>query len=75
MIEKTEQPKKRDGLYIIIILLLLVLSAVLGFLIVNKNKKIAACQSDYQLALDDIEGMEQMLVGYIDIEKGDLRQV
>jgi hypothetical protein len=72
--EKTEQPKKRDGLYIIIILLLLVLSAVLGFLIVNKNKKIAACQSDYQLALDDIEGMEQMLVGYIDIEKGDMRQ-
>lgn len=72
--EKTENPKKRDGFYILIILMLLVLSAVLGFLIVNKNKKIAACQSDYQLALNDIDGMEQMLVGYIDIEKGDMRQ-
>jgi hypothetical protein len=73
MNENTETAKKRDGVYILIILLLLGLSAALGFLIVNKNKKIAACQNDYQLALNDIQGMEEMLSGYVDTEKGDMR--
>lgn len=73
MNESTQNPKKRDGGYILIILLLLGLSAVLGFLIVNKNKKIASCESDYQLALNDLAGMEEMLVGYVDIEKGDMK--
>jgi hypothetical protein len=73
MNENRETAKKRDGVYILIILLLLGLSAALGFLIVNKNKKIAACQNDYQLALNDIQGMEEMLSGYVDTEKGDMR--
>jgi hypothetical protein len=73
MNENNETAKKRDGVYILIILLLLGLSAALGFLIVNKNKKIAACQNDYQMALNDIQGMEEMLAGYVDTEKGDMR--
>lgn len=73
MNENKETAKKRDGVYILMILLLLGLSAALGFLIVNKNRKIAACQNDYQIALNDLQGMEEMLSGYVDIEKGDMR--
>jgi len=74
MSESAPIAKKRDGVYIIIILMLFVLSAVLGFLIVNKNKSIASCQSEYQLLENDLAGMEEMLGGYVDVEKGDMRQ-
>jgi hypothetical protein len=73
MNEKPETAKKRDGIYILMILLLLGLSASLGFLIVNKNKKIAACQNEYQLLENELLGLEDMLSGYVDSEAGDMR--
>lgn len=74
MTENIEKNKKRDGLYILIILLSLGLSGVLGFIIVNKNKQIEACVNERTLLENDLAGMEEMLGGYVDVEKGDMQK-
>lgn len=74
MSEDTNETKKRDGLYILVILMLLGLSGVLGFMIVNKGKQIEACQNEYTLLENDLKGMEEMLGSYVDVEKGDMQK-
>lgn len=74
MNENSPQQKKRDGLYVMIILALLGLSGVLGFIIVSKNKQIAGCNTEKQLLENDLLGMEDMLSSYVDTEKGDMKQ-
>jgi hypothetical protein len=74
MSEENPEKKKRDGLYVLLILLLIGLSGVLGFVIVNKNKQIEACTNDKTLLESDLEGMEDMLSSYVDVEKGDMKQ-
>lgn len=73
MEENTNEPKKRDGLYILLILMLLGLSGVLGFIIVNKNKQIEACVNEKIILENDLLGMEDMLASYVDVEKGDMK--
>ena len=74
MSDTAPENKKRDGLYILLIILSLGLSGVLGFILVNKNKQIEACKYDKTLLENDLLGMEDMLSGYVDIEKGDMKQ-
>jgi len=74
MSETIPESKKRDGLYILLILLLLGLSGALGFIIVNKNKQIESCANDKTLLENDLAGMEDMLSSYVDVEKGDMKQ-
>jgi hypothetical protein len=73
MEENKNEPKKRDGLYILLILMLLGLSGALGFIIVNKNKKIEACINEKIILENDLLGLEDMLASYVDAEKGDLK--
>ncbi len=74
MSENRIEPKKKDGLYVMIILALLGLSGVLGFIIVSKNKQISACDIARQALENDLVGMEEMLSSYVDTEKGDMKQ-
>jgi hypothetical protein len=74
MSETNPESKKRDGLYILLILLSFGLSAVLGFILVNKNKQIESCVNEKTLLESDLAGMEDMLSSYVDVEKGDMKQ-
>lgn len=74
MSETNPESKKRDGLYILLILLSFGLSAVLGFILVNKNKQIESCVNEKTLLENDLAGMEDMLSSYVDVEKGDMKQ-
>jgi hypothetical protein len=67
------QPKKRDGVYIFIILLLIAGLAALGFLVVNKNKAIENCGLEKSELEADMAGMEAMMADYVDTEKGDIK--
>lgn len=71
---KQETAKKRDGVYIFIILLLLVGMAGLGFLISNKNKALEVCSLDKSELEADMAGMEGMLSEFVDVQEGDMKK-
>jgi hypothetical protein len=69
-----ETAKKRDGVYIFIILLLLVGMAGLGFLISNKNKALEVCSLERGELEADMAGMEGMLSEFVDVQEGDMKK-
>ena len=69
-----ESPKKRDGVYIFIILLLLAGMGGLGFLISNKNKALEVCSLDKSELEADMAGMENMLSEFVDVQEGDMKK-
>lgn len=69
-----ETPKKRDGVYIFIILLLIAGMGGLGFLISNKNKALEVCSIDKSELEADMAGMEGMLSEFVDEQQGDIKK-
>lgn len=73
MSETNTQSKKRDGVYILIILLLIALAGVLGFLIANHKKAIAACQEENSALNNELTTINEMFSGYVGGAEGDLK--
>lgn len=71
--KEKEAPKKRDGVYIFVILLLIAGLAGFGFLISNKNKALENCSLEKSALEADMAGMEDMLSEHINVQKGDLK--
>ena len=65
--------KKRDGIYILIILLLIALAAVLGFLIANHKKAIASCQEESNALSNELATINEMFSGYVGEAEGDIK--
>lgn len=52
---------KRDGLYIVLILLLLVAGGYMGYVISEKNKSINDCQNENQAMVLEMEALNEMM--------------
>ncbi|MFO0496125.1 MAG: hypothetical protein ACK50Y_11380, partial [Flavobacteriia bacterium] len=75
MSEGNEQNTTRsgNGIYIIIILLLLVGLAVMAMQWSKKNSELNQCSNDNTLLKADMDGMNQMMSGYVDNMSNDLK--
>jgi hypothetical protein len=65
--------KKGNGAYLAIILLLLIGLGVMAFLWSNKNKELNDCVNENTTLKADMEGMNQMMSGYVDNMSSDLK--
>ena len=75
MSEGNEQNTTRsgNGIYIIIILLLLVGLAVMAMQWSKKNSELNQCSNDNTLLKADMAGMNEMMSGYVDNMSNDLK--
>ena len=71
-IEK-HQSKSGSGIYILIILLLLVGLGAMAMLWSRKNKELNDCSNENTLLKSDMEGMNQMMSGYVDNMSKDIK--
>ncbi len=71
----TEQQttKKNNGAYIAVILVLLVGLGVMAYFLSSKNSDLTNCQNEVSMLESDMEGMNQMMSGYVDNMTNDLR--
>jgi len=65
--------KKSNGVFIVIILALLVGLAVMAYLWSNKNRQLNDCMNETTLLKSDMEGMNQMMAGYVGNMSNDLK--
>ena len=65
--------KKSNGVFIVIILALLVGLAVMAFLWSKKNSQLNDCMNETTLLKSDMEGMNQMMSGYVGNMSNDLK--
>jgi len=65
--------KKSNGVFIVIILALLVGLAVMAYLWSNKNSQLNDCMNETTLLKSDMEGMNQMMAGYVGNMSNDLK--
>jgi len=66
--------KKSNGFYLIIILLLMVLLAILTYMWSTKRTELNNCSNENLLLKSDMEGMNQMLEGYVGNISSDLKK-
>ncbi len=71
--EKQQQTKSGSGIYILIILLLLVGLGAIAMLWSRKNKELNECANENTLLKADMEGMNQMMSGYVDNMSKDIK--
>ena len=67
-------PKKSNGFYLICILLLMVLLAILTYMWSTKRTELNNCSNENLLLKSDMEGMNQMLEGYVGNISSDLKK-
>lgn len=67
-------PKKSNGFYLILILALMVLLAVLTYMWSTKRTELNNCSNENLLLKSDMEGMNQMLDGYVGNISNDLKK-
>ena len=67
-------PKKSNGFYLILILALMVLLAVLTYMWSTKRTELNNCSNENLLLKSDMEGMNQMLEGYVGNISSDLKK-
>jgi hypothetical protein len=65
--------KKSNGVFIVIILVLLVGLAVMAYLWSSKNSQLNDCMNETTLLKSDMEGMNQMMSGYVGNMSNDLK--
>lgn len=65
--------KKKDGLYVFIIILLVAALGALGLFVANRNKKLNQCEEERASLESDMVGMEGMMGQYVSSEKGDIK--
>lgn len=68
------ETKKKDGVYVFIIILLIAALAALGLLIANKNKNLNQCSIEKASLESDMAGMEDMMGQYVGSEKGNIKE-
>ena len=66
--------KKSNGFYLICILLLMVLLAILTYMWSTKRTELNNCSNENLLLKSDMEGMNQMLEGYVGNISSDLKK-
>lgn len=64
MSETNETPKRGNGAFIVIILLLLIGLAVMAYKVSNKNAEFNKCNNENTALKADMEGMNQMMIDY-----------
>jgi chromosome segregation ATPase len=74
MSEINETPKKGNGAFIVIILLLLLSLAVMAYKWSAKNGDLNTCVNENTALKADMEGMNQMMSGYVGNMSNDLKQ-
>lgn len=65
--------KKSNGAYLAIILLLLIGLGAMAFLWSKKNRELNDCSNENTTLKSDMEGMNQMMSGYVDNMSNDLK--
>ncbi len=73
-IENTPELKKSNGGFIAAILLLLIAVGFFAFLLSSKNSKLNDCENINKTLTADMDGMNQMMSGYVDNMSNDLRK-
>ncbi|MEO9258314.1 MAG: hypothetical protein ABI207_08030, partial [Crocinitomicaceae bacterium] len=68
------ESKKKDGIYVFIIILLIAALGALGLLIANKNKNLNQCSIEKASLESDMAGMEDMMGQYVGSEKGNIKE-
>jgi hypothetical protein len=68
------ESKKKDGMYVFIIILLIAALGALGLLIANKNKNLNQCSIEKASLESDMAGMEDMMGQYVGSEKGNIKE-
>jgi hypothetical protein len=68
-----EQKNNNNGAFIAIILLLLLGLGAMAYLWSSKNSKLNDCHNENTVLKSDIDGMNQMMAGYVDNMSNDLR--
>ena len=68
------EQKKSNGFYLICILLLMVLLAILTYIWSSKRTELNNCSNENLLLKSDMEGMNQMLEGYVGNISSDLKK-
>ena len=73
MSENKEEQKKGNGAFVVIIILLLLLLGAMGYLWSSKNGDLNECQNDNKRLNADMEGMNDMMSGYVGNMSNDLK--
>ncbi len=73
MSEFTETPKRSNLPFIVIIFLLLIGMAVMTYMFSRKNSQLNDCSNENKTLLADMEGMNQMMSGYVGNMSNDLK--
>ncbi|MCT4560763.1 MAG: hypothetical protein N4A41_05225 [Crocinitomicaceae bacterium] len=71
---KNESGSNSNGAFIAIIILLLLALGTLAYLWSSKNKQLNECKNDFALVQADLQGVNQMMSGYVDNMSNDLRK-
>ena len=73
MSETIENPKKSNGIFILIILFLLISLAVMSYKWSGKNADLNGCKNEVTSLKSDMDGMNQMMSGYVGNMSNDLK--
>lgn len=74
MSEVAENQNKNNGALIAVIILLVAVSGVLAYMWSSKNKALNECNNTNATLQADMEGMNQMMSGYVDNMSNDLKK-
>lgn len=74
MTENSTSTKSSNGVYLFIILILLGGMGAMAYMWSNKKKELNDCKNDNTELLADMQGMNDMMSGYVDNMGNDLRQ-
>ena len=72
-LETTHTTKRNNGGYIAVILVLLVGLGVMAYFLSSTKSDLTNCHNDVAMLQSDMEGMNQMMSGYVDNMSNDLR--
>ncbi len=72
-LEEIPNSKRSNGAFIVIILLLCIGLGFMAYLWSSKNKQLDECSLENQSLISDMDGMNEMLSGYVDNMSSDLR--
>jgi hypothetical protein len=71
---KETSENKGNGLFLIIIVGLLMGLGLMAYLWSNKNKELNACMNENKTLLSDMQGMDEMMAGYVGNMSNDLKK-
>ncbi|MES2589193.1 MAG: hypothetical protein V4622_09440 [Bacteroidota bacterium] len=74
MTEIQEKSKKGNGIYLVVIFLLFIALAYMAYLISDKNKELNSFKNTNTELEADMQGMNDMMSGYVDNMSNDLKQ-